>query len=490
VQLAVPGRTCWRTERAERIAFLVDGAQYFAALARALERAKRRILIVGWDFHGRTRLRPDATEEELPDEIGPRLRALLERRPELRVHVLEWDYSLLYAVERRLAPWLDSDWCRHERFAFRLDDQHAFGASQHQKLVAIDDALAFTGGFDLTLRRWDTPEHRACDPNRVAPDGKPYDPFHDVQVAVDGGAARALAELARERWRRGTGELLAPVEPGFDPWPAALEPDARGAPVAIARTEAPANGGPEVREVQALLCAAIAAARESIYVESQYFTAPCVVEALCRRLARRDGPEVLLVLPARCAGWIEQTTMGRLRVDAVRALRAADRHGRLRVLAPFAADGTPINVHAKLCIFDDRLVKIGSANLSARSLSLDSECDVVLESDGRRDLSDAIRGLRARLLGEHLDVRAHEFEAVRAAAGGSLVRAVDALAGGARGLRPIEGCERAAGGDWMRSVPIDPEDAPAFSAPAAKRGVLALAGALAAVAAAFLLLRR
>src|SRR5262249_28796532 len=150
VQLAVPGRTCWRTERAERLAFLVDGAQYFAALARALERAERRILIVGWDFHGRTRLRPDAPVDELPDEIGPRLRALLERKPGLCVHVLEWNYSLLYAVERRLAPWLDSNWCRHERFAFRLDDQHPFGASQHQKLVAIDDALAFTGGLDLT----------------------------------------------------------------------------------------------------------------------------------------------------------------------------------------------------------------------------------------------------------------------------------------------------------------------------------------------------
>lgn len=192
MQHAVPGRTCWRIERAGRIAFLIDGASYFAALAGALERAEQRVLIVGWDFHGRTRLRPGEAADALPDELGPRLDALLQRRAELRVHVLEWDYSLLYALERRLAPWLDSAWCRHERFAFRLDDQHPFGASQHQKLVVIDDALAFTGGLDLTLRRWDTPEHRSDDSRRRSPDGKPYEPFHDVQIAVDGAAAREI----------------------------------------------------------------------------------------------------------------------------------------------------------------------------------------------------------------------------------------------------------------------------------------------------------
>src|SRR5262245_46408453 len=253
VQYAVPGRTCWRRERAGRVAFLVDGSSYFGALAAALERAERRVLIVGWDFHARTRLCPGAPEGEVPDELGPRLDALVRRRPELRVHVLEWDYSLLYALERRLSPWLDSAWGRHERFAFRLDDRHPFGASQHQKLVVVDDALAFTGGLDLTLRRLDTPEHLGDDPRRVAPDGRPYEPFHDVQIAVDGPAARALGELASERWRRATGETLEPVPRGPDPWPDALGADAREATVAIARTEPEQSGVPAVREVQALL---------------------------------------------------------------------------------------------------------------------------------------------------------------------------------------------------------------------------------------------
>src|SRR5258705_13644677 len=102
VQHAVPGRNCWRSERADRVAFMVDGASYFGALAEALERVERRVLIVGWDFHGRTRLRPGAPADDLPDELGPRLDALVRRRPELEVRVLEGDYSLLYPLERRL----------------------------------------------------------------------------------------------------------------------------------------------------------------------------------------------------------------------------------------------------------------------------------------------------------------------------------------------------------------------------------------------------
>ena len=59
----------------------------------------------------------------------------------------------------------------------------------------IDDRVAFCGGIDLTIRRWDTAEHRADDARRRDPRGIAYAPMHDVQVAVDGEAARALGDL-------------------------------------------------------------------------------------------------------------------------------------------------------------------------------------------------------------------------------------------------------------------------------------------------------
>src|SRR6185295_9265711 len=96
--------------------------------------------------------------------------------------------------------------------------------------------------------------------------------FHDVQIAVTGDAARAFGELARERWRRATGEVIA-AAPAFGAlWPKGLCADLEGVEVAIARTEPGHGGRPPVREVERLHLDAIAAARRIIYIENQYFT--------------------------------------------------------------------------------------------------------------------------------------------------------------------------------------------------------------------------
>ena len=79
------------------------------------------------------------------------------------------------------------------------------GACVHEKIVVVDDTVAFVGGLDLTVRRWDTSEHRAEDPRRVDPAGKPYEPFHDVQMMVEGDVARAIAERVRCRWNEVSG---------------------------------------------------------------------------------------------------------------------------------------------------------------------------------------------------------------------------------------------------------------------------------------------
>ncbi|HTO55827.1 MAG TPA: phospholipase D-like domain-containing protein, partial [Myxococcota bacterium] len=224
-------------------------------------------------------------------------------------------------------------------------------------------------------------------------------------------------------------------------------------------TEPPFASEPGVREVQKLWLASIARARRSIYIESQYFTAPCTAEALCERLAERDGPELVLVLPARCSGWLEESTMGRLRIELLRALRSADRFRRLGVFAPILDGERPLNVHSKICVIDDSLARIGSANLSSRSMGFDSECDVVLESQGRLDLRSAIAGLRNRLLAEHTGGSPEEIESRIARAGGSLLAAIPKRGEGARGLEPIADAPVAVPADWMRSLPIDPDGA-------------------------------
>jgi phosphatidylserine/phosphatidylglycerophosphate/cardiolipin synthase-like enzyme len=433
------GRTCWRVARASRAAFLVDGAAYFPALAAALERAEHQVLLLGWDFHGRVRLRrrrARAPDDELLGLLGKALAA----RPSLHVYALGWGLGSLLAFGRESLPRLHLGLHGLPRLDFRLDRCHPWLACHHQKVIAIDDRVAFAGGFDVTAYRWDSREHRPDDPRRVTPEGVPYGPFHDLQLAVEGDAAAALGELARERWQRATGERLAPPPAGSSPWPPSLQAALTDVPVGVARTDPGFGGRPPAREVEALYAAAFAAAQRWIYVENQYLTSERAVECLAARLREESGPEVVLVVPASCPAWLEEASMGRLRARALARLRAADRHGRLRTYAPRVAADLYVNVHAKVLIVDDALVRIGSSNLSNRSLSLDTECDLAIEAGGRADVTAAIAALRDGLVAEHLGVTAPEVRE-RLRAGGSLIRVVEELGQGERTLAPVPDCD-------------------------------------------------
>ena len=106
---------------------------------------------------------------------------------------------MIFGLDREWAPLYGLSWKPHRRITFRYDNTHPVGGSHHQKIVVIDDAVAFSGGIDLTSRRWDTCEHSPQNQHRVMA-GTPYPPFHDMMMAVEGPAARALGDLVRERW--------------------------------------------------------------------------------------------------------------------------------------------------------------------------------------------------------------------------------------------------------------------------------------------------
>jgi phosphatidylserine/phosphatidylglycerophosphate/cardiolipin synthase-like enzyme len=67
-----------------------------------------------------------------------------------------------------------------------------------------------------------------------------------------------------------------------------------------------------VREVEALYRDAIAAARQSIYIENQYLTSAVIGDALAERLRQPQGPDIVLVLPQKSPGWLEENTEDRL----------------------------------------------------------------------------------------------------------------------------------------------------------------------------------
>ncbi|HEV7617155.1 MAG TPA: VTT domain-containing protein [Burkholderiaceae bacterium] len=411
--LMQPGRNCWRIERARRFSLLVDADAYFRAVRAAIREAQHSVFILSWDIDSRTLLVPQGAKDGYPEPLGEFLHAVVASRPELHAYVLNWDFSMLYALEREWLPVYKLGWSTHQRLAFWMDSKHPIGASHHQKVVVIDDALAFVGGLDLTRCRWDTSEHACHAPLRCDIDGKPHAPFHDVQAMVDGDVARALGELARTRWQRATGQSpVAYSDATRDPWPAEVMPDLTDVEVAIARTEPTYEGHPGVHQVRQLHLDAIAAARRHLFFENQYFTSGLIANALSARLREPDGPEVAIISPETQSGWLEEVTMGVLRARLHRRLKAADRYGRYRLYSPHIPELKQgcLNVHSKVFAVDDDLFSVGSANLSNRSMAFDTECNLVIEAHGtdleKTRIRNAIANLRNRLLAEHLAISA------------------------------------------------------------------------------------
>lgn len=433
------GRNCWRLDPADRAAFLIDGAAYYRAFREAAKQAERSIMILGWDFDSRIRMVGDGESDGFPPRLGDFVQALLARRRTLQVHVLIWDFHLVYAFEREW--WPLSALRAHRRLHFRMDGTHPVGASHHQKVVVVDDAVAFVGGLDLAQCRWDTSEHRPNHPLRVFPDGRPCRPFHDVQMVVDGKAAASLGELCRTRWMRATGKRIASAPYGTHhvPWPTGVKPDIEMVQVGISLTEPAYLARNEVRQVERLYVDAIHAARRHIYIETQYLTSSTLGAALLDRLQDPAGPEIVIILHPNSDGWLEQYTMDVLRGRVLRRLRAGDTHKRLGLYYPrIPGLGTQcISLHSKVLIVDDDFVRIGSSNLSNRSMGFDTECDLSVEACGDPTIQRGIANLRHRLLGEHLG-QSPDTVANRTAREGSVIGAVQALQGGERTLQVFD----------------------------------------------------
>lgn len=438
------GRNCESICRADRFALLIDGSSYFPVLREALLRAQRTIFIVGWDIDSRMRLAPEGANDGLPDPLGDFLQSLSAIRRRLRVYILAWDFAMIYAFEREWMPVYQTGWRSHRGIVFRQDGTHPRGASHHQKLVVVDDRLAFVGGLDLTRSRWDTPAHLPSDERRRDANGLPYGPFHDVQAMFDGDAAAAIGALARDRWQRSCGKRIAvrahrAVDRDADPWPPSADVELRDVMVGISLTEPPYRSRNAVQHIRTLTADLIRTARQDIYFENQYFTAGIVREALCPRLAQKDAPDVAAVVPRMQSGWLQEATMGVLRARLHRALAEADSNGRYRMYCPHieGLGNGCLNVHSKVTIVDDTVLTVGSANLNNRSMVLDTECNVTIDANGDPRIREAIAQWRNRLLAEHLDVP--EDDVARAFASGRRLNAVidTLMRDDGRSLRPF-----------------------------------------------------
>ncbi|WP_019998432.1 phospholipase D-like domain-containing protein [Aureimonas ureilytica] len=467
-----PGADCLCVAQAHRAALIVDADDYFTHARAAMLRAKRRIVLIGWDFDARIRL-GRAEGDNAPEKVGDFIYWLVDQNPALEVYLLRWDLGALKTLVRGSTIFTVMKWMSHRRIHTKLDSTHPPGASHHQKIVVIDESLAFCGGIDMTEERWDTREHIHRDPRRRLVSGKPHKPWHDASTAVDGPMALALAQVSRDRWHDAGGRPMEPLDRTYDAWPEKLKPHFENVRMAVSRSSPPSHTHGPIREIETLYLEQIASARRTIYAESQYFASRRIAEAIAKRLEEEDGPEIVLINPLSAQGWLEPLAMDTARARLHEALRLHDPHRRFRIYHPFTEGGDPIYVHAKILIVDDRVLRVGSSNLNNRSMRLDTECDVTIDTSlpGNFDKGSTITMLRDDLLAEHLGV-GRDVVTAQIERSGSLIGAIEALRGHGKTLRPYERPELSGIEEWLADNEVlDPEGPEEMFEPFEKRGL-------------------
>lgn len=419
----VTGKTAWRVHEGATAGLLIDARDYYRAFYEAASRAKRSILMLGWQFDSDVQLLRGGDVPPGADpkayELLPLLDRLCRERPELEVKMLAWDHSLFFALEREILQKVVFDIATVDRFQFKTDGTVPFGGSHHQKIAIIDGQVGFMGSADICQDRWDTSAHVARDPLRVSRNAQPYKPYHEVQAVFSGEPVRSLMDLFCERWCYATGERLdAPrlVDESQDLF--SLVPVTLPMPVADVALSRTVPGAPDrehIHEVRDLYVRAIHNAKRLIYIETQYLTSCCVRDALVARLKDENKPkiDVVLVLPHKPEKFKEEFTIGAPQAGVLEAIVEAAKAGGhalgiYNVATPDETAGeeyTPlfVYIHAKLMIVDDELFTMGSANLANRSMTVDSEINATwVAGASDAELRQAIRRIRVRLLLEHL----------------------------------------------------------------------------------------
>ncbi|KAF9454771.1 phospholipase D [Macrolepiota fuliginosa MF-IS2] len=439
--------------------WLVDGRDYFWNLSRAILLAREVIYIHDWWLSPELLMRR-------PNKERYRLDYLLERKAKEGVKI----YVILYQeVSNRTTP-TDSHYAKqrlmglHPNIMVQRSPSHfqtgTFYWAHHEKVCVIDQAIGFMGGIDLCFGRWDTPQHVLVDDvdgtdrpeiwpgkdysnprisdfyNLNKPEENMYDrtqsprmPWHDVAMQVVGQPARDLARHFNHT--RMMPFLLPPPE--FKPGELTQMGLTGTCEMQICRSAGPWSMGTPTKtehSIQNAYLKAIQMSEHFVYIENQFFITSTIVndvkvennigDAIVHRIikAHRDGTpwKCCIIIPL-----LPGFTFPVDHSDASAVRQQPDEYisvFSLRNWAKMRGDvltTEQVYIHGKVCIVDDRLAIIGSANINERSQRGDRDSEVAAVIRDTDMIDGTMAGqpfkvgrfahtLRVRLMREHLGV--------------------------------------------------------------------------------------
>jgi phosphatidylserine/phosphatidylglycerophosphate/cardiolipin synthase-like enzyme len=413
---------------------LIHGKGYFARLAAEVETLSDGDHLFFTDWRG--------DPDELTSDDGPtvaRLFADAARRGVIVKGLLwrsHWD-KLAYSEEENRSL---GDEIRRAGGEILLDQRVRRGGSHHQKLVVLrhpgspEKDVAFAGGIDLCHSRRDD-EHHLGDrqPIAMAAAYGKTPPWHDVQLALRGPVVGALDLTFRERWNDRTPlDQDGPISTAMDklkhadlhpePLPEQPPDPPAAGPLAIQTLRTyPAMHPPygfAKRGEQSIArgyTKAIKRARRLIYLEDQYLWSAEVAVLFANALRANPSLHLIAVVPrhpdvdGKFA--LPPNEIGReIAIDVCRSAAPE----RVHIFDLENTEGTPIYVHAKVCVIDDVWCSVGSDNFNRRSWTHDSELSnaIIDETRDSRSPEDPAglgdgarrfaRELRLTLMREHV----------------------------------------------------------------------------------------
>jgi phosphatidylserine/phosphatidylglycerophosphate/cardiolipin synthase-like enzyme len=363
--------------RAEsRVEFLVDGAEVLPRMVDDVSAAESHVHVTGWFFTPTFRM----------GDGGPTLRGLLaDAALRVDVRVLAWAGAPLplFHPDRGEVREMCGELTRGTRIQMQLDSRERPLHCHHEKVVLVDDRVAYVGGIDLTSfagNRLDSSSHE----RRIGIG------WHDACLRLEGPIVADVAEHFRLRW-----EGPLPETPDAEP--------AGGLEAQLVRTvpENVYDGLPRGEfTILESYVRALRGAERLVYLESQFLWSPELTAILADKLVDPPHPDfrVVAVLPANPNNG-KDDTRGQLGVLVDAAKQGGD-EARFLACTLFQPGGNSVYVHAKVGIVDDAWMTVGSANLNEHSLFNDTEVNVVLRDEA------FIRAARLRLWEEHLEQEA------------------------------------------------------------------------------------
>ena len=308
---------------------LIDGENALPRMAEAIRGAQRHVHVCSWH------LEPDF--DPGPRDATPVRELLAETAERVPVRVIVWAGAPVpvFQPRRGEVKAARERLVRGTKIQCQLDSCTRMMHCHHEKLVIVDDELAFVGGIDLTTLagdRYDSNEH----PHKEQEIG-----WHDARALLRGPIVRDVAAHFALRWEATAGQAL-PLPEDIAPAGETTVQFARTVPEGAYRVLP--RGEFSVLETYVR---ALRSAQQLIYLENQFLWSPEIVRILETKLRNppSDDFRVVVLLPHKANNGQDDTRgmLGRLVAadDGAQALPRRDDHVAHRASAPGRCTCTP-----------------------------------------------------------------------------------------------------------------------------------------------------